>query len=803
MSTDAAPAAPSSDAAAVVARMDRDTRIRLLSGVDRWRTEAVEELGVPHVVLADGPHGVRREVGATERFALAEAAPATCFPPAVTLGSSWDAGLAEEVGAALGAEARAVGVDVLLGPGLNCKRHPAGGRNFEYLSEDPVLSGRMAAALIRGIQSTGVGACAKHLVANNQEHFRMRVDAVVDQRTLRELYLRGFEIAVTEGRPWTVMSAYNKVNGEHAGESRRLLTDILRGEWGFDGLVMSDWNATADRAAGVHAGMDLEMPSSRGAWDAEVEAALDAGTLSPADLDTAVTRLVELAQRVGSAASAAPVRSPDDDHHELARRAAAAGTVLLTNDGTLPLRTDQRIGVVGALASTPRFQGGGSSRVTPTRVDDLLSSLRTLVDPHGGTVVHAAGYDAATGEATAAQVAEAVRVAAAADVVVVVVGLPDVHESEGFDRADLALPPAMDDLVTTLAAVNERTVVVLQNGAPVALPWADQPAAVLEAWLGGQAGGSALADVLTGAVEPGGRLAESFPVDVTDLPADADFADHPTRVVHRETLHVGYRFHDTFGVAPRFAFGHGLGYTTWELGEATVAGEGTDLTVTVPVTNTGERRGKQVVQLYVHDVEASVHRPEQELQAFAVAVLGPGETAQVALPLDRRSFAVWDVATGTWAVEAGTYELRLGTSSRDIAATVTVEVASDDVVTPVPAPAGAVATDEELAALGTPVPPPLPLLPFHRDSAVADLDQTVLGRAVRRVLTAAQARMLPEPPDEVTARLVEAATREAPLRTLATGAGGPHALPTLDRALRLLNAAAPGAARPRPADRGP
>ena len=788
MSTDAAPPTTTSDATAVVARMDRETKVRLLSGVDFWRSEAVPALGVPHVMFADGPHGIRRQVGSTDNVGFAESEPATCFPPAVTLGSTWDLDLAEEVGTALGREARSHAVDVLLGPGLNLKRHPGGGRNFEYLSEDPLLSGRMAAALIRGVQSTGVGACAKHYVANNQEHFRMRVDAVVDERTLRELYLRGFEIAVTEGRPRTVMSAYNKVNGEHAGESRRLLTDVLRDEWGFDGLVMSDWFATADRPTGVRAGMDLEMPGSGGAWDAEVEAALDAGTLSPDDLDTAVTRLVELAHRV---ATDEPAPAPDDlfdEHHDLARRAAAAGAVLLTNDGTLPLRTDQRIGVVGALATAPRFQGGGSSRVNPPRVDDLRSSLQALVEHDGGTVVHAPGYDPATGEATAAQVAEAVRVAADCDVVVLVVGLPDTHESEGFDRDDLALPPAMDDLVTTLAAVNERTVVVLQNGAPVAMPWAAAPAAILEAWLGGQAGGSALADVLTGVAEPGGRLAESFPVDVTDLPADADFADHPTQVVHRETLHVGYRFHDTFDVAPRFAFGHGLGYTTWELGEATVTGEGTDRTVTMPVTNTGDRRGKQVVQLYVHAPRSSVHRPEQELQAFAAVTLDPGETAQVELLLDHRSFAVWDVAGGAWAVEAGTYELRVGISSRDIATTITVEVASDDVVTPVRGPSGPVATDEELAALGTPVPRPTPLVPFHRDSAVADLDQTRLGRGLRRMLEAGQARMMPEPPDEVTTRLIEAAMREAPLRMVATGAGGPHALPTLDRVLRLLNA---------------
>jgi len=772
--------------AEVVAALDPATRVRLLSGADFWTTEALPGVGLPSVLLTDGPHGLRKQAGGTDHVGLGDSEPATCFPTAVTLAASWDVELLEQVGAALGAEARAHGVAVLLGPGLNLKRHPAGGRGFEYFSEDPLLSGRLAAAMVRGIQAQGVAACPKHYVANNQESNRMRVDVVVDERTLRELYLAGFETVVAEAGPWALMSSYNRVGGEHVGESRRLLSEVLREQWGFDGLVVSDWFATADRVAGVRAGMDLEMPGTNGTWDGEVVAALDAGTLAQQDVDAACERIVQLVQRVSADATPRPdPASLHDQHHVLARRAAAAGCVLLANDGVLPLASGGRVGVVGAFAEHPRHQGAGSSLVRATRVDDLLSCLRGRDDV--AEVAHAPGYDPATGRSSAAQLADAVQVAAAADVVVLVVGLPGAVESEGFDRDDLRLPPDHDRLVETLTAVHDRVVVVLQNGGPVELPWAERPAALLEAWLGGQAGGSALAEVLLGDVEPGGRLAESFPVAVGDLPADADFADHPTQVVHREGPYVGYRFHDSFDVAPRFCFGHGLGYTSWAWGEPQVDGRGTDRTVRVELTNTGPRRGSQVVQVYVHDVESTLHRPEQELKGFSRVTLDPGETAEVAVTLDRRSFAVWDVATAAWLVEAGTFELRVGASSRDLRGRVRIEVDSEDLVTPVAAPVGALATDAELAALGRPVPEPRPLVPYHRDSVIGDLDATAAGRLVARGLRTAAARMAPGGEDEETRRLMEATLAEAPLRMVAMNAGGPRALRVLDGLLATLN----------------
>lgn len=630
-------------AAQITSRLTRADKIRLLSGKDFWNTESVD--GAAGFMLTDGPHGLRKQVGAADHVGLADSVPATCFPPAAGLGATWNVELLQDIGTALGREAAAQDVGVLLGPGLNIKRHPAGGRNFEYFSEDPYLAGTAAAAMVRGIQSVGVGACLKHFAANNQESNRMRVDAIVDERTLHEIYLTGFEIAVKESAPWTVMHSYNKVNGEHTGESYRLLTEILRHTWGFDGVVMSDWLATANRPLGVHAGSDLEMPGSNGLWDARVARALDDGTLSESDLDAAVTRLVRLAQKVAARPTAVPVDF--EAHHALARRAAADASVLLANDGLLPLPADARVALIGAFAQTPRYQGAGSSLVHPTRLDNALDALR---DHYGDRLTYVPGYDAATGDATADDIAAARLAAREAEVVVLLIGLPASYESEGFDRTDLRLPPAHDALVEAVVSENSRTAVVLMGGAPVEMPWADRPAAILEVYLGGQAGGSAVADVLTGAVEPGGRLAESFPVSMLELPANENFADHPTQAEYREGLNVGYRFHDTWQVAPRFCFGHGLGYTTFEVSPVTFeGGAGSPVQqVSVEVTNSGDRAGSCVVQLYVHANAAAPARPEQELKGYTKVHLEPGESRQVTLALDERSLATYDATDEAW-----------------------------------------------------------------------------------------------------------------------------------------------------------
>ncbi|WP_062137298.1 glycoside hydrolase family 3 C-terminal domain-containing protein [Demequina aestuarii] len=782
-------------AAGIVAALPRSERIRLVSGADFWNTEAAEAEGVSAFMLTDGPHGLRKQNGAGDHAGLHDSVPATCFPTASALGSTWDVPLLEEVGTALGRESRYEEVGVLLGPGLNIKRHPAGGRNFEYLSEDPLLSGRMAAALVRGIQSEGVGACLKHYAANNQESDRMRVDTIIDERTLREIYLTGFEIAVRESQPWTVMCAYNLINGEHAGESRMLLTEVLRDEWGFDGLVMTDWIATHDRAAGIHAGLDLEMPSSSGAWDARVEAAIEAGELAEADLDIACGRVVALALKVAAERASRLPADPvtmHDDHHALARRVAAAATTLLTNDGTLPLAPRGRIALVGAFAESPRHQGGGSSLVNSTRMDTALETMRARLGG-AGEVVYAPGYDAATGDATDAQIAHALAAAEDADAVVLMVGLPTSFESEGYDRSHLDLPASHERLIQALTARHHRVVVALSHGAPVHMPWADAPQAIVTGHLGGQAAGSAIVDVLFGDAEPGGRLAESYPVHVRELPSDHHFANAPTQVQYREGLYVGYRFHDTFGVPARFPFGHGLSYASFEVGEPKVTGRGTARTVTVPVTNTGERAGSTVVQVYVHDRESTLHRPAQELKGFAKVHLEPGETADAVVTLDERSFAVYDVTGAAWKVEAGEYELRIGLSSTRILATKSLRLTSGDAVAPAPGTASAIATDKEFATmLGRLVPEPRPLFPFHYDSTIDDLRTTWLGRRFAGALSGIMAKALPtdaDMPDEVRETMTSFLVN-MPLRALAMMSEGRLSFASLDRLIRLLNATA-------------
>jgi beta-glucosidase len=775
-------------AAATVAALSLAEKVRLLSGRDFWHLEPVPSAGLPAVMVTDGPHGLRKQLGAADQFGLGAAVPATCFPTASALAATWDEDLLTEVGEALGRECRAEDVAVLLGPGCNLKRHPAGGRNFEYLSEDPLLAGRLAAALVRGIQSQGVGACLKHLAANHQETSRMVIDTVVDPRTLRELELTAFELAVRGSSPWTVMSAYNRLNGEFCSSSRWLLTDLLRDEWGFDGVVMTDWGAVDDRVEAIAAGLDLEMPGNGGAHDPAVLAAVRSGRLSERDVDRCAGRVVELVQRSRQAPDVGPVDV--DAHHALARRAAAAATVLLTNDGTLPFAPTGTIALIGGFAEDPRYQGAGSSQVTPTRLDTALAALTERVGA-AGTVTYARGYDPVTGEATDEEVAHAAGVAADADTVVVLAGLPGRYESEGFDRAHLRLPDGHTRVIEAVLDANPRSVVVLSNGAPVELPWADRAAALIEGYLAGQASGSAIVDVLVGDAEPGGRLAESFPVRAEDLPADRNFPGHRRQVEHRECLAVGYRFHDTSGVAARFPFGHGLSYTSVAFEDLEVVGEGQAFTVRLRVTNTGPRRGSEVVQVYVRDVVSRVPRPDKELRGFVKVTLDPGESRVVSIELGPRAFAVWDVASEDWKVEAGTFEVLVGASSTDLRCSAAIEVASDDPPRPVAPLRGLVADDVEFAALlGRRIPRPDPVLPFHRNTMVRDLAATRLGRKVQRILVRTATRHTDRTGadgDEATRRMFEAVVAELPLRGLVVLSVGGLRFPTLDALIDVLN----------------
>lgn len=770
--------------------LNTDEQVSLLSGADFWRTRALPEHEIPSVMMADGPHGLRAQLEATDHLGLASSVAATCFPPAVTLASSWNRDLVDEVGAAVGREARALGVDVVLGPGMNLKRHPLCGRNFEYYSEDPLLSGLLAASAVRGIQSTGVGACVKHFAVNNQEHRRFVIDAIVDERTLHELYLRGFEIAVRESAPRMVMAAYNRINGDHATDAPWLLTGILRERWGFDGVVVSDWGAEADRAAGVAAGMDLEMPGGARTEPA-VHAALDEGRLNAAHVARSAQRIIDLAlvaqdARTAPAPTMAELLEP---HDALARRAAASSTVVLTNDGILPLAPGTRVALIGAFAESPRYQGSGSSLVTPTR----LTTARAALEAAGLTVSYAPGYDPVRSHPDAALVAEAATVAASADIAVVMVGLPGIAESEGFDRDTLALPAQHDALVSAVAAANPRTVVALSVGAPVLLPWSGDVAAILLSSLGGQASGGALADALLGVVEPAGRLAETWPVAQSDVAADPFFPGNEAQVHYREGVFVGYRHATTAGIAPAFPFGHGLGYGSSTWGTARVSGAslgaGESVTVAVDVTNTGDRMRAEVVQVYAHDRSGVVLRPRRELVGFARVEVPPGATRAVEVVIDADALRFWDVRTHDWALPRGRFTLEVARSSEHVESSVDVHVegGTTDAAEPPSTPPLAASDEQWTRRLGRAIPAPAPARPFTRESTLGDISGTLVGRTMRRVVI----RMAPvseeDRSDPASVALIERSIDELPLRGLAQMSNGRVGWSTVDAIVAFAN----------------
>ncbi len=655
-----------------LAEMTLEEKATLLTGDSAWTTAAIPRLGLPSLRMADGPHGVRRTHSEGSMAFGAQAA--TCFPTASSTASTWDPDLLREMGEAIGREATALEVDVVLGPGVNMKRSPLCGRNFEYFSEDPFLAGRLAAGWIDGVQSLGVGASLKHLAVNNQETRRMSVSAEVDERTLREVYLPAFEHAVKTAKPWTVMCAYNRINGVYASEHHQLLTDVLRSEWGFDGFVVSDWAAVHDRPSSVAAGTDLEMPGPRPRRVRSVIDAVQAGALDEKVVDEAALRVL----RVIARASASPKGGSFDAaaHHALARRIAAEGMVLLKNDGVLPLAGVGRIAVIGRAAREARIQGGGSSQITPTQVDVPIDELRRLAG--AATISYSEGYDDdATEQADLA--AAAVAAAADSDIAIVFVAMPVAKESEGGDRVDLDLAPQQQALIHAVCAAQSRTVVVLFNGSAVTLgPFIESAAAVLEAWYSGQAAGGAVADILFGVVNPSGRLAETFPLRLEDTPAYLNFPGDGDRVEYGEGLYIGYRWYEARDMPVAFPFGHGLSYTAFRYADArisaTTIADVDGVSVTVDVTNTGDHAGSDVVQVYVRDVEASVQRPRKELRGFAKVRLEPGETRAVDVRLEPRAFAFWDPRRHGWVTEAGEFEILIGSSSASIHAVLPVTV---------------------------------------------------------------------------------------------------------------------------------
>lgn len=778
------------EAAAIVADMTLREKATFASGRNFWHLEASKRHDLPGVMITDGPHGLRKQNQSADHVGLNVSVPATCFPTACALACSWDVDLLEQVGDAIGKECVAENVTVLLGPGMNIKRHPFCGRNFEYFSEDPLLTGKLSAALIAGVQKNGVGTSIKHFAVNNQEQGRMIIDAIVDERTLREIYLRGFEIAVREAQPWTVMCAYNRVNGTYCSDHDYLLNQILRDEWGFEGLVVTDWGATNNRVEGIRSGLDLEMPGSGGINDDLIEAAVNAGELHEGELDRAITRTVSLSL-LGKDLAARQGKADLDAHHELARHVAAECTVLLKNDDQfLPLNQNQSVALIGAFAEHPRYQGTGSSQVNPASLDQSLEHIRNLIE----NVHYCRGYDPDHADEDPFLIAEATGVAQQCDVAVVYVGLPPIYESEGFDRTHLELPEQHHRLVESVCEANPNTVVVLSNGSPVAMRWIDKPRAVLEGYLGGQAGGSAWVDVLFGLREPGGRLAETFPISVTDIPANRNFPGESRQVQYREGLYVGYRYFDSAKRDVLFPFGHGLSYTEFEFGTLTVVPSSGTTEVSLTVSNSGTRTGSEVVQLYVHDKDASVYRPEQELKAFRKVHLDPGESSDITFSLDRDAFSFYDPDQARWVVESGTFEIRVGRSSRDILQRADLEISSNDEIStrsrgPTLSGTGIVCDDATFAEmLGREIPEPEATRPFHLNSSIREIRESVIGAQIaKRIVASFTANMGGEANTETLQKMFAEMANNMPLRSLALFSQGRTSYEELEQMLALLN----------------
>lgn len=659
----------------LIEQMTLEEKAALCTGATAWTSTPIERLGVPEMIVSDGPHGVRREENIYE-WGTGGTLPATCFPTASCLASTWDVDLLQKMGEALGEECIALNVDVLLGPGVNMKRSPLGGRNFEYFSEDPYLAGELAGSLINGIQSKGVGTSLKHFAANNQEFQRFSISAEVDERTLREIYLPAFEKAVKQAQPWTVMCAYNKVNGTFASEHDELLNKILKDEWGFAGLVVSDWGAVRDRVAALKGGLDWQMPGPQERDVKKVVNAVHSGELDEAVLNESVRRILGIVAKASETPKGGAFEI--EAHHELARRVASEGMVLLKNNGILPLKQPNQIAVMGRSAMHAHFQGGGSSHINPTKVDVPLEALKNLAVNAEFSYVEGYPTDDSFRQD---MIDEAVALAQSADVAILYIALPSFKESEGYDRKDLDLTQQQIALIKAVAQAQSNTVVVLNNGSPIAMgDWINDVAGVLEGWMMGQAGGAAIADILFGKVNPSAKLAETFPVKLTDTPAYLNWPGDSGVVPYGERLFIGYRYYDAKEIPVEFPFGYGLSYTTFEYSNPAVSSSSfkdmDGITVTVDVTNTGAVAGKEIVQVYVHDHHSTLVRPEKELKGFIKIHLEPGETKIVSLKLDFRAFAFYHPEHKQWITEDGEFDLLIAASATDIRQRMTVTLES-------------------------------------------------------------------------------------------------------------------------------
>jgi beta-glucosidase len=775
--------------------MTLEEKASLCSGLDFWHLKGIERLGIPSIMVTDGPHGLRKQIEGSVQGDISMSVPATCFPTASALAATWNRDLIYQVGEALGEECRQEKVSVILGPGVNLKRSPLCGRNFEYFSEDPYLTGEIAKSHIHGVQSQGVGTSLKHYAANNQETRRLTIDSIVDERTLREIYLTGFEIAVKEAQPWTVMCAYNRINGTYASDHKYLMTDILKEEWGHEGLVLTDWGAMNERVTALQAGVELEMPGAPNGNDAKIVAAVRSGEMAEAVLDRAVERILTLVYKAKDTLARDFSYDPQA-HHALARRVAGEGAVLLKNDGhLLPMQAGAKLALIGRFAKVPRYQGAGSSHITPTRLDNLYDELAKRVG--GANLTYAPGYTKAGRAVDEPLIREALAVASRADVIVICAGLPEMYEIEGVDRLHMNLPAGHDALIQRVVAAHKNVVVVLSNGAPVEMPWVNDAPAILEGYLGGQAGAGALADILTGEVNPSGKLAETFPLKLQDTPAQP-YPGGPIAVEYREGICVGYRYYDTAEVDVLFPFGHGLSYTTFAYRDLSLTQSGETVTASFKIKNTGARAGKEIAQLYVRDVQSTHFRPDKELKGFAKVALEPGEETKVTLTLDWRAFAFYDAGSKEWVVEEGDFEILVGASSRDIRLRASLHLAGAHGTTS-PVDRAKLAAYYELskdhrftkadfeALLGRPVPAEVKPQKgrYTLNTPISEMSDSFIGRQLYKVMTSQTKKMLKDE-DTPTGAVIRAYIREMPMRGMLM-LGGPLNRPKLEALLLMIN----------------
>ena len=769
--------------------MTLEEKASLCSGKNFWELEGVERLNVHSIRVSDGPHGLRKQQEEADHLGINKSVPATCFPTASLLASTWNRSLLNKMGIALAEECKSEGVSVLLGPGVNIKRSPLGGRNFEYFSEDPYLSSTLAIEMIKGIQSQGVGTSLKHFAVNNQEYRRMIIDAIVDERTLREIYLASFESVIKEANPSTVMCAYNRLNGDYCSENELLLNQILKKEWGYKGAVITDWGATNDRVKGLVAGQDIEMPGVTKENNLKIVQAVKDGTVAESVLDQSVARILDLIKQTQP--SKDKIHHYDfEAHHQLAKEIASEGIVLLKNEEVLPIDSKMKVALLGKMAKIPRYQGSGSSFMNPTKLDCAYDYFQKMLELDTSLLEYADGYTDDGDLIDELLIHEACRIAAKADVVCIYIGLTEAYESEGYDRESLALPKAHDYLVKRILEHNRNIVVVLSNGAPVAMPWSDSVPAIVEGYLNGQAGAGALVDILYGKINPSGHLAETFP---RNLEASKYFPGNKQRVEYREGLYVGYRYYDAFEKDVLFPFGHGMSYTTFELSDAKIVKNpwASDSLVSISclITNTGSVRGKSVIQCYVKDMESSLYRPEKELRRYEKVDLMPGESRTLTFELDHRAFSFFDAKQNIWAIENGLFEVSVGFSSRDLPVKLTVEITESNWVWDQNESLFGDANDhymnmttgvfnipdrvyEHLLGRALPKHEVLKRSDFDLNTAVADMNSTFIGKVLLKVIKSNITKMVKQQQNGGMKKMIESFVDEITLRNMAMMSGG-------------------------------